>query len=109
MQVKTNLPGTLLIRIRPENEAEWVPFFEQEEDIWHVMVQPMTVIDGNQKEVYPLRKPPDKSTKWYNIVAKSPMLPRAFMCWKRRIMDGHWWKPKIPPMVPIALPGADMR
>ncbi len=38
--------------------------------IWDVMMQPMTVIDGEQKEVYRLRKTPDKSTKKENVVGE---------------------------------------
>lgn len=38
--------------------------------IWEVMMQPMTVIDGKQKEVYRLRKTPDKSQKAENVVGE---------------------------------------
>ena len=41
-----------------------------EESLWEVMMQPMTVIDGNEKEVYRLRKTPDSSTKKDNIVGE---------------------------------------
>ena len=162
VQVKTNMPGTLLMRICPENEEEWVSVFEQEVTagesthywngmirdigvpygqyaiqlqlkdregntgtpqqislsvkpvstptpvptptpaptpqlvipsavttqaeetsywtlpvgamneaaIWEVMMQPMTVIDGDQKEVYRLRRTPDMSQKADNVVGE---------------------------------------
>ena len=38
--------------------------------LWEIMMQPMTVIDGNQKEVYRLRKTPDNSTKKENVVGE---------------------------------------
>ncbi len=38
--------------------------------IWEVMMQPITVIDGEQKEVYRLRRTPDDSTKRENIVGE---------------------------------------
>ncbi len=38
--------------------------------IWNVMMQPMTVIDGNQKEVYRLRKTPDNSSARDNVVGE---------------------------------------
>ncbi|MBQ9264309.1 MAG: L,D-transpeptidase family protein [Clostridia bacterium] len=41
-----------------------------EEAIWDVMMQPMTVIDGNEKDVYRLRKNPDNSSKAENIVGE---------------------------------------
>ena len=42
-----------------------------EQAIWEVMMQPITVIDGkDQRDVYPLRKTPDSSTKKDNIVGE---------------------------------------
>lgn len=38
--------------------------------IWDVMMQPMIVIDGDQKSQYALRKTPDNSTKRENIVGE---------------------------------------
>ena len=38
--------------------------------LWDIMMQPMTVIDGNQQEVYRLRKTPDSSTKKDNVVGE---------------------------------------
>ena len=38
--------------------------------LWEIMMQPMVVIDGNQKEVYRLRKTPDSSTSKDNIVGE---------------------------------------
>ena len=38
--------------------------------IWDVMMQPLTVIDGNEKEVYRLRKTPDNSSKKDNVVGE---------------------------------------
>ncbi len=38
--------------------------------LWDIMMQPMTVIDGNQKEVYRLRKTPDNSMKKDNVVGE---------------------------------------
>lgn len=40
-----------------------------EKAIWDVMMQPMTVIDGNEKEVYQLRKTPN-NTKSNNVVGE---------------------------------------
>ncbi|MBO2517047.1 MAG: hypothetical protein CW338_07245 [Clostridiales bacterium] len=40
-----------------------------EEAIWNVMMQPMTVLKGNQTEVYRLRSTPDKSSK-ANIIGE---------------------------------------
>jgi hypothetical protein len=34
------------------------------------MMQPLTVIDGNEKEVYRLRKTPDNSSKKDNVVGE---------------------------------------
>lgn len=41
-----------------------------EEKIWEIMMQPITVIDGKQTEVYRLRKTPDASTARENIVGE---------------------------------------
>lgn len=41
-----------------------------EADIWEVMMQPMVVIDGDQKTQYLLRKTPDNSTKRENVVGE---------------------------------------
>lgn len=41
-----------------------------EEAIWNVMMQPMTVLDGGQKDVYKLRATPDKSTAKSNVVGE---------------------------------------
>ena len=41
-----------------------------EKAIWDIMMQPMTVIDGNEKDVYRLRKNPDNSSKKDNIVGE---------------------------------------
>ncbi len=38
--------------------------------LWEIMMQPMTVIDGNQKEVYRLRKTPDSSMSKDNVVGE---------------------------------------
>ncbi len=38
--------------------------------IWNIMMQPMTVIDGNQTLVYRLRKTPDNSQKKDNVVGE---------------------------------------
>ncbi|MDD6683077.1 MAG: L,D-transpeptidase family protein [Clostridiales bacterium] len=38
--------------------------------IWEVMMQPIVVLDGEQKEVYRLRKTPDDSAKKENIVGE---------------------------------------
>lgn len=43
---------------------------EDEEKIWQVMMQPMTVIDGNQKETYKLRATPAKTGGRSNIVGE---------------------------------------
>lgn len=38
--------------------------------IWSVMIQPMVVIDGGQKEQYLLRKTPNESTERNNVIAE---------------------------------------
>ena len=43
---------------------------EAEAAIWEVMTQPITVLSGDQKEVYKLRKEPDKSTAKDNIIGE---------------------------------------
>lgn len=41
-----------------------------DEKVWEILMQPMTVIDGNQTEVYPLRATPDASRDKSNIVGE---------------------------------------
>ena len=41
-----------------------------EQAIWEIMMQPMVVIDGNQKEVYRLRRTPDNASSADNIVGE---------------------------------------
>ena len=54
-----------------ENNYWTLPIGKMNEaTIWDIMMQPMTVIDGNQKEVYRLRKTPDTSTKKDNVVGE---------------------------------------
>ena len=59
----------------PRNEglSYWtlpVGSLEDEELIWQVLMQPMTVIDGNQKETYKLRATPSKTGGRANIVGE---------------------------------------
>ena len=54
-----------------ENNYWTLPIGEMDEEaIWNVMMQPMVVIDGNQKDVYRLRKTPDNSSSADNIVGE---------------------------------------
>lgn len=57
---------------QPKGEDYWSqPIgFLDEETIWALMMQPITVITGNQTEVYPLRKTPDKDDSKENIVGE---------------------------------------
>ena len=57
----------------PEEENNYwtYPLGEMDEAaIWEIMMQPLVVIDGNQKDVYRLRKTPDSSTAKENIVGE---------------------------------------
>ncbi len=60
------------VKTRQDPLSYWtLPMGEMDEAaIWEVMMQPMTVIEGNQKEVYRLRKTPDKSQKSENVVGE---------------------------------------
>lgn len=54
-----------------ENSYWTLPVGEMDEAaIWEVMMQPITVLEGEQKEVYRLRKNPDSSSKAENIVGE---------------------------------------
>ena len=57
---------------RDQENSYWtLPVGEMnEKEIWDVMMQPIVVIDGNQKEVYRLRKTPDNSAKKDNVVGE---------------------------------------
>ena len=59
-------------RTQKEETSYWtLPMGQMDEAaIWKVMMQPMTVIDGNEKDVYRLRKTPDNSSKKSNIVGE---------------------------------------
>ena len=64
--------------LEPIPQTEWggnywtTPVGEWDEDkIWEIMVQPLTVITGrDQRETYKLRKTPDSSSKRENIVGE---------------------------------------
>ena len=60
------------VTTQEEETNYWtLPMGEMDEAaIWDIMMQPMTVIDGNQKEVYRLRKTPDNSMKKENVVGE---------------------------------------
>ena len=63
------LPGNPISET--ENNYWTLPVGEMNEQaIWDVMMQPMVVIDGNQKEVYRLRRTPDNSSAANNIVGE---------------------------------------
>ncbi len=59
-------------RMEEENSYWTLPIGNREDEqaIWDVMMQPMTVIDGNEKEVYRLRRTPDDSSKKDNVVGE---------------------------------------
>ncbi len=62
---------------------------EAEEAIWEVMTQPITVIDGkDQRDVYRLRKEPDKSTAKDNIVGEITFLSQGVHVLETR--DDGW-------------------
>lgn len=66
---RTVLPGNPISDT--ENNYWTLPVGEMDEAaIWEVMMQPMVVIDGNQKEVYRLRRTPDNSSSADNIVGE---------------------------------------
>ena len=60
------------VKTQNEETSFWtLPMGEMDEAaIWEVMMQPMTVIDGNEKEVYRLRATPDNSQKKENVVGE---------------------------------------
>lgn len=60
------------VKTQQDETTFWtLPMGEMDEEaIWEVMMQPMTVIDGNEKEVYRLRATPDNSSKKENIVGE---------------------------------------
>jgi len=66
---KTVIPSQA--RTQADETNYWtLPMGElNEQAIWDVMMQPMTVIDGNEKEVYQLRKTPN-NTKDKNVVGE---------------------------------------
>ena len=59
-------------RTRKQENSYWtLPMgVLDEEAIWKVMMQPITVIEGNEKEVYRLRKTPNNSQKEDNVVGE---------------------------------------
>ena len=62
-------PGTAISE--DENNYWTLPVGEMNEQaIWDIMMQPMVVIEGNQKEVYRLRRTPDNSSSADNIVGE---------------------------------------
>ena len=64
------LPGAVQLENEPLNYWNLQVGVMDEQAIWNVMTQPMTVIEGEQKEVYRLRKTPDKSQKADNVVGE---------------------------------------
>lgn len=67
---KTVIPSQA--KTQADKTSYWtLPVGEMDERaIWNVMMQPMTVIEGNEKEVYRLRKTPDNSQKKDNVVGE---------------------------------------
>jgi len=57
---------------QPEEENYWTqPIgIMDEQAIWDIMMQPLTVIDGDQTKVYRLRRTPDNSTARENVVGE---------------------------------------
>ncbi len=67
---KTIIPSA--VTTAAEETSYWTyPIGELDEAaLWEIMMQPMTVIDGNQTLVYRLRKTPDDSQKKDNVVGE---------------------------------------
>ena len=67
---KTVIPSA--VKTQADETNYWtLPLGEMNEQaIWDVMMQPMTVIDGNEKNVYRLRKTPNNSSEAENIVGE---------------------------------------
>ena len=67
---KTMVPSA--VTTAAEEKSYWTyPIGELDEAaLWEIMMQPMTVIDGNQTLVYRLRKTPDDSQKKDNVVGE---------------------------------------
>ncbi len=63
-------PGAVTVENEGRNYWNLQVGVMDEAAIWEVMTQPMTVINGEQKEVYRLRKTPDKSQKSDNVVGE---------------------------------------
>lgn len=58
---------------RADGESYWtqpIGFLEEEEKLWEMMMQPITVLDGDQTKVCRLRKTPDASTARDNVVGE---------------------------------------
>ncbi len=66
---------------------------EAEAAIWEVMTQPITVLSGDQKEVYKLRKEPDKSTAKDNIVGEITFASQGVHVLETR--DDGWTKVEV--------------
>ena len=67
---KTIVPSA--VTTAAEEKSYWTyPIGELDDAaLWEIMMQPMTVIDGNQTLVYRLRKTPDDSQKKDNVVGE---------------------------------------
>ena len=69
-EIHTVIPSQAVTR-EQENSYWTLPVGEMDEkSIWDVMMQPIVVIEGEQKEVYRLRATPDNSSKKENIVGE---------------------------------------
>ena len=64
-----------------------------EEAIWNVMMQPIVVLDGEQKEVYRLRKTPDKSAKRDNVVGEVTYASQGLHILET--LDNGWTKVEV--------------
>ncbi|MBR3018546.1 MAG: L,D-transpeptidase family protein [Clostridia bacterium] len=70
MPARTIIPTANTPRAN-ENNYWTYPIGKMDETaLWEIMMQPMTVIDGNQKEVYRLRKTPDNTISKENVVGE---------------------------------------
>ena len=70
MPARTILPTATTPKENENNYWTYPIGSLNEAALWEIMMQPMTVIDGNQKEVYRLRKTPDKTISKENVVGE---------------------------------------
>lgn len=64
-----------------------------EEHIWQILMQPLTVLDGNQTDVYKLRATPDKSTSKDNVIGEVTYASQGLHILET--LDNGWTKVEV--------------